>query len=284
MANETVTVTKPWQVITNSLPYVGGLLTSGVQYLLDRKAAKEERKYAKDAWDTQIRYNSPAQVMKRYQAAGMNPGWGSASYNATAPQFQTGITSTARAQVPDYLSTISQYQNLKNNSIKAKSMFQDVFEQQLKNYIAEKTLDTKIDMTNTQYDLMKTKLQNDQNFGYLHSLLWDQEYQQKEKMNPLLIGIQQLMLDMKRVGIRDSDSPFIRVMQRYLQGEKGAKSILPYVLGERLASFGGDLLKIGIPSGILGKALKPTSGKINFTKPSYTQPKPSSYIPPQFGY
>jgi len=277
-----VSVRKPWQVITNSLPYVGGLVTSGIQYLLDRKAAKEERKYAQDVWNQQATYNSPAAVMKRFQGAGMNPAWGSANFNTSSPAFQTGATSTARAQVPDYLQTISQYQNLKNNSIKAKAMFQDMFEQQMKNYIAEQTLDTKVDMTNTQYDLMKTKLQNDQNFGYLHSLLWDQEYQQKEKMNPVLLGIQKLILDMKQKGLSNSDSTFLRVMSRYLEGEQGARSLLPYVLGDRLASFGGDLLKIGIPSGILGKALKPSTGGFKYPKPQYQRPRPSSYIPPQY--
>ena len=68
----------------------------------------------------------------------------------------------------------------------------------------------------------------------------------------------QLDLGMKETGLSPSDSTFLRVLARSKQGNKFASSLMPYVIGDRLANFTGDLLKVGLPSHFIGNLWKNT--------------------------
>lgn len=255
-----VTVAKSGAKFLDFIPIVGPILSSGLQFLFDSIAAKRQRKFAQDAWNQQATYNSPVAQMQRYRAAGMNPAYGSANFNATAPTFQNGITAVAAPNAPDFIAAMSHYQDIRNKSVQERSMSQEVENRRLQNYILNNILPERIDTEKMKakqsamnYDLSAVKLVNDRNLGYLSQLLKRQELDFKSASNPIQVRLLELMRDLQESGLNSSDSAFLRVLSRKFQGNKEASTLFPYVIGDRAANFLGDLIKIGIPSGAISK-------------------------------
>lgn len=70
-----------------------GLLGAGLQYKYNRKLAEQQNQYNIDMWNMQNEYNSPANQMKRYEQAGLNPnliyGQGTPGNAASSPEQVT---------------------------------------------------------------------------------------------------------------------------------------------------------------------------------------------------
>lgn len=70
-----------------------GLLGAGLQYKYNKKLAEQQNQYNIDMWNMQNEYNSPANQMKRYEQAGLNPnliyGQGTPGNAASSPEQVT---------------------------------------------------------------------------------------------------------------------------------------------------------------------------------------------------
>jgi len=101
-------------------------------------------------------YNSPAAQLQRYKTAGINPAYG-------AGMSSGNQTSYAQAQAVDVGGAVEaggratawkqQYQNLKNTKLEEARLNESVRAQQIANTLAEKTLDSKIQVSNLQPDI-----------------------------------------------------------------------------------------------------------------------------------
>ena len=75
-----------------------------------------------------------------------------------------------------------------------------------------------------------------------------QRFNQNTKMNAIDVALANLSLNTKRFGLNESDSAFLRVLAQMWNGsDKGSSSMMPYVIGERVAGFAGDVLKTATP-------------------------------------
>lgn len=76
-----------------------GIISSGLNYLFNKKLAEQQNQYNLDMWKMQAEYNSPQAQMQRFSEAGLNPnliyGQGSNGNMANAPQKVT-------PQVPEF--------------------------------------------------------------------------------------------------------------------------------------------------------------------------------------
>lgn len=76
-----------------------GIISSGLNYLFNKKLAAQQNQYNLDMWKMQADYNSPQAQMQRFSEAGLNPnliyGQGSNGNMANAPQMVT-------PQVPEF--------------------------------------------------------------------------------------------------------------------------------------------------------------------------------------
>jgi len=240
---------------------IPGVAGTAVNFLFDAFSANKQRKLAKDAWDKQVEYNSPHAMIQRYKAAGMHPAYGAANFNQAAPTFQNSISSVATAKLPDLTSSMEQYQNTKNLSIRSESMAQEVYNERMKNRLLSESLQSMIDANKLKprqqdinYQLSQTKLNNDYMLGVAKFFSMLQNYEQKERMNPLEYLLKDINVKNADIGITTHDSPFLRVLLRGMfGGNKDSNSFMPYVLGDRFTNFMGDLVKIGIPSGAISK-------------------------------
>ena len=89
-------------------------LPAGTQLIADTITANRQRKFANEAWEKQNAYNSPVQQLARYREAGMNPAYGAGMASGNADKMSDAATSVAKVEVPNLLTSLGQYQSLKN--------------------------------------------------------------------------------------------------------------------------------------------------------------------------
>lgn len=285
---ETVTATKKPNFLAGllgSVPLVGPLLQSGAQFLFDSIAARKQRKLALENWNRENEYNAPAAMMQRYREAGVNPAYAN---NMNLSQANSTISDdagvVARAQVPNAMSMLQEYVSLKHGQAEATSAAEVAKQEKLKTYLLEKTLWDEIEMKQGKNMAITAKAKQDWMTTAQKESLFDSgrfgehmkynldatklfNEQMRGKGISIENAIKNLTLNLNKKGLNASDSTFLRVLSMLKDGEGGANDIFPYVIGDRAASFAGDLVKIGIPSGAISKMwskTRPMSG----SKPS----------------
>lgn len=261
-------------------PVIGPVVGTGLQFLFDTIAANKQRKIARDLANQQNEYNSPVEQMRRYREAGMNPAYGSANFNNQAVNFSNAAYEVARPVVPDttqILRNMEDYQNFRNAKIQGEVLRTKVMEGLTKANFLNDSYDERLSAiglgnlnSQARYDSTVSNLVADIALKNLKGILMNQDIDFKSKSNPLNLRILELAKELNESGLNSSDDSFVRVLLRKIAGNKTASDLFPYVIGDRVASFAGDLLKIGIPSGALKNAF---GGRYN--NPSY---EPSRYF------
>lgn len=236
--------------ILSALPIIGGLWQGSQERDLSREntektiqANMELAKYAYSQQQQQIGaqnfYNSPAQQMARFKAAGLNPhliyGQGNAGNQQSIPQFNPPHVDYSGRKVgynaPEMLAQFMAFrtQMAQNNLIKAQTegvKIQNALAAKdlgVRNYSMEETDATgnfkKHDWTSTQYETMRANLDRIQLENKLHG----QQYEWRSEMNKALTSGQQMDNVFKRyrnnlakIGIMPGDAMGWRALVQML--------------------------------------------------------------------
>lgn len=307
-SNSVVTTTKKFiPELFKSIPFAGSVIGSGLDFLFGSIAKKKERKLAVENWRMQNEYNSPASQLARYKAAGVNPRFASDMH-----LVNTGATLSDDANKvykPDIgsqtMNNLANYIDIKHNQAEMLKSQEQLQQEHIKTNILRNTESELIqqaaakttDMTaksklssysewvrsqmlgeglvteTLNYQKDAQKMRNDQALTNLNLELGSK----KSGLLDLEKALKNFELEDAKTGINKSDSTFLRALRRMQGGSKDANNLFPYVIGDRFSNFAGDLMKIGIPSGVL-KSLFSKTGKAK----AFNYKSPSSKIPPQY--
>lgn len=238
------------------------LIPMGGKYVMDSIAAKRERNFAEDMWNKQNAYNSPTQQLARYAQAGMNPAYGAGMASGNAEKMSDSATSVARVEMPNILENMGRYQSMKNAVLEGDRIKALTEQELLKNMFLSQTLEARTALEGQKLDFMTQKKWQDRIKANWMVDLYDkginpqlakynldvQRLNQNTQMFDLDIGLKNIALNREKLGLNASDSAFLRVLAQMWNGsDKGANSMLPYVIGESAANFLGGLAKNAIP-------------------------------------
>lgn len=282
----------------------GGLFNLGQakkQRIHERNLA--EYGYQKDLemWNLQNEYNDPANQLKRLTDAGINPnmalGGNNISGNATGtiPKYQVPEQHFPAIEIPQVLSMMNQYQDLKVKSTQADLITANVREQEITNNYLEsylngrntgKWLDVGMDqyrMGLTRQDISKTNdglafpLKDNSPFA-LKTLSESRKYQADATSSSWTAIQKEIETYLMRHGIKDA-SPFVKMMT-LKQAGWNASQALPYIIGEALGNLAGKVIGNIRPYGF-----NKFSGKAKLDTKRYSNPsrQTKQYYSPGYG-
>lgn len=247
-------------------PIGGPLLSTGLQLGANAIAARRERKFAREAWNEQNRYNSPVQQLSRYREAGMNPAYGAGMASGNAAPMSNAATNVAHVEVPNVLENLMQYQSLKNANLEGQRLEETVKQARTQtSFLAQSLMDRVMNVKNLQWlnfakgnkAQIESSWMDDLSFSKRNPMLAKynldvQRYDQAKQMFDIDIALEKLGLSREQSGLTGSDSAFLRILQR-MHPEWEAGSFMPYAIGEGLVQYGGDVLKNMVPRFGFGK-------------------------------
>lgn len=220
-----------------ALPFLINAGSSLLTNVFGIGAAARERKFARENWQKQNEYNSPAAQMARYRAAGMNPGYASAGGMSagSASPLPDSANKTHAVEVPNQLDTLKEYFSLKNAELE-NSRLQELRDQAaLETDSMRKTHDEEVNSRLSKYDQDNSNAQiRNINFQNLKELFesnnnpekqrfqqnegrYQMEYARSERekeLFPITKGLSQLDWDWKKIGVNPNDNIFVRLLSR----------------------------------------------------------------------
>ncbi|WNK14095.1 MAG: DNA pilot protein [Microvirus sp.] len=224
--------------------------------------AKQERKFAKENWNQQNAYNTPAAQLQRYREAGMNPAYGAGMASGNAQPMPPAAASVAKIEIPNILQGLGDYQSLKNQVLEG-----DRIQAVTQGVVLDNTLKNRsmLDMLSAAsgkgmkgtyesrvYDQMLDPQRKDAYGLYNPILLKYQLDSQRLNQNTVMNQIDQALgnyaVTQGKFGLNGSDSAFLRVLAQMWNGSaKTPDSMMPYVIGESAVNYLGKAGLTALP-------------------------------------
>lgn len=262
-------------------------------------AARRERKFAREMWDAQNAYNTPAAQLARYKEAGINPAYGAGMASGNAAPMSNSAAVTARLDMPNVLASIGEYQSIKNAEIEGQRLTELVNGAKLDNAIKDlnrqfldKTLNPRVNQqvhkeTSMQYesgnkgityDWRNELLSGGKNPELNKYNLDAQRFSQNAEMFKIDLALQELALERGKFGIDSSSSELLKLLVRSKTGLFGdkitdANDLKKYYIGEGFTKFGGDILKTMTPKLPFQRYKFNYEGARGYKKPTSRMPR-----------
>lgn len=203
----------------------GNLELAKYQYEMDRKM-----------WKEQMKYNSPAEQMKRYEEAGLNPNLmysqGNPGNVASYPQFQPTKKDYSQLQPLKVLDVIGMYQDFRMKDAQIDNV-------QAQNAVILQETENKALVNNLLRETSPYKIKQEAVKGEYADLLTGTEYQNKLAM--LGINRNKTILQDKDLKLKDYD---LQIKEQLLQ--QGSNRITDQMLDIEFKKYRNKLAQLGI--------------------------------------
>jgi len=113
----------------------------------------EPTKNNNDEYQKMNEYNSPAAVMARYRAAGMNPGYAGQMNFANASPPPDSANKVHAVQVPNQLDTLKEYFSLKNAELENSRLQELRDQEEMNTTMLRRTFEDRAGLTKAQHEL-----------------------------------------------------------------------------------------------------------------------------------